>query len=83
METLDDILNKVTSLQERLLNLKAVILEREKRKNELELECLSKGYEIQNLNTTIKDLETQTEKASMEITDLVTKLEKELKEYGC
>lgn len=81
METIEDIQNRVTSLEKRFLSLEAVISERQKRKQDLEKECLEKGFDPNNLEEEIQNLERLKATTAQTLIEKLNKLEGELEVY--
>ena len=78
---IDNILERATSLEQRYLSVKAVLEERGRRKEELEKECLEKGYDPNSLEEEIEKLEKKRDEISSQLREKLDALEDELKKY--
>lgn len=78
---MEELLEKVNSLEQRYLSIKAVLEERKRRKKELEDECRAKGFDPDDLSSEISKLELEKQAITLQLEEKLKLLEKEIEKY--
>lgn len=78
---MDELLEKITDMEQRYLRLKAVQEERLKRKQELEQECIEKGFNPKTIQDEVAKLEEQKTLISKQLEEKLSLFEALLAEY--
>lgn len=74
-------MENITIVKQKYLTLKAVIAEREKRKQELEKECIDAGIDPTKLDEELEFYTQQQLELTQKLKELTSKLQEEIEQY--